>query len=86
MKLLRYGDIGHERPGLLDASGQIRDLTGIVADIGGATLGAQGLERLRALDPETRGVLHDLLLELQQDARQRAEASWRSRKPPLAAY
>ncbi|MBU6498141.1 MAG: 2-hydroxyhepta-2,4-diene-1,7-dioate isomerase, partial [Rhodospirillales bacterium] len=33
MKLLRYGKAGSEKPGLLDADGKIRDLSGIVADI-----------------------------------------------------
>lgn len=56
------------------------------AEVRNPILTLPAVARLRALDPETRGVLHDLLLELQQDARQHAEASWRSRKPPLAAY
>ncbi|MGB3417053.1 MAG: 2-hydroxyhepta-2,4-diene-1,7-dioate isomerase, partial [Mesorhizobium sp.] len=36
MKLLRFGEPGSEKPGLLDADGVIRDLSGHVADIGGA--------------------------------------------------
>ncbi|HEV3106245.1 MAG TPA: ureidoglycolate lyase, partial [Trinickia sp.] len=35
MKLLRYGPKGQEKPGLLDADGHIRDLSGVVDDIGG---------------------------------------------------
>jgi 2-keto-4-pentenoate hydratase/2-oxohepta-3-ene-1,7-dioic acid hydratase in catechol pathway len=50
MKLLRYGPKGAERPGLLDADGTIRDLSGVVGDIGGPTLSDEGLERLRRLD------------------------------------
>lgn len=50
MKLLRYGPQGAEKPGLLDAGGKIRDLSGLVGDIGGATLSDEGLERLRKLD------------------------------------
>ena len=50
MKLLRYGPKGAEKPGLLDAGGTIRDLSGVVGDIGGATLSDEGLERLRRLD------------------------------------
>jgi 2-keto-4-pentenoate hydratase/2-oxohepta-3-ene-1,7-dioic acid hydratase in catechol pathway len=50
MKLLRYGREGAEKPGLLAADGTIRDLSGVVGDIGGATLGAAGLARLAALD------------------------------------
>jgi 2-keto-4-pentenoate hydratase/2-oxohepta-3-ene-1,7-dioic acid hydratase in catechol pathway len=49
MKLLRYGPKGQEKPGLLDASGQIRDLSAHVADLSGAVL--TDLDRLRAIDP-----------------------------------
>jgi 2-keto-4-pentenoate hydratase/2-oxohepta-3-ene-1,7-dioic acid hydratase in catechol pathway len=52
MKLLRYGEPGKERPGMVDAAGQIRDLSGVVTDIDGAVLGDEGLARLRAVDPE----------------------------------
>ncbi|MFT5798146.1 MAG: 2,4-diketo-3-deoxy-L-fuconate hydrolase, partial [Candidatus Azotimanducaceae bacterium] len=38
MKLLRYGAPGAEKPGLLDASGRVRDLSGVVLDISGDTL------------------------------------------------
>jgi 2-keto-4-pentenoate hydratase/2-oxohepta-3-ene-1,7-dioic acid hydratase in catechol pathway len=50
MKLLRFGAGGAERPGMLDANGTIRDLSGLVGDIGGATLSDEGLGRLRRLD------------------------------------
>ena len=53
MKLLRYGAPGAERPGLLDADGTIRDLSGIVSDIDGAALSPDSLTRLAALDPAT---------------------------------
>ncbi len=51
MKLLRHGPSGEEKPGLLDAEGVVRDLSGHVADIDGATLAPAQLDRLRALDP-----------------------------------
>lgn len=51
MKLLRHGDAGQEKPGLLDADGTIRDLSGHVADITGAVLDPASLERLRGIDP-----------------------------------
>ncbi len=51
MKLLRYGEPGRERPGLLDASGQIRDLGGEVEDLVPETLDEGSLARLRSLDP-----------------------------------
>jgi len=50
MKLLRYGQPGRERPGVLDAEGAIRDLSDHVPDISGATLSPEGLARLAALD------------------------------------
>lgn len=50
MKLLRHGPMGAERPGLLAADGTIRDLTGIVPDIGGAVLSDVGLSALRGVD------------------------------------
>ncbi len=50
MKLLRFGPVGHEKPGILDAQGRIRDLSGVVADIDGATISDESLARLRALD------------------------------------
>ena len=56
------------------------------AEVRNPILTLPAVARLRALDPETRRVLQDILIELQQDARLRAEASWRSRKPPLASY
>lgn len=50
MKLMRYGPKDQEKPGLLDANGEIRDLSGHIADIDGSLLGG-GLEALRAVDP-----------------------------------
>ena len=51
MKLLRYGPSGHEKPGLLDSSGIIRDLSGVIPDLRGDALSAAGLAKLAALDP-----------------------------------
>ncbi len=51
MKLLRYGPRGAEKPGLLDADGQIRDLSGHIADITGAELSPARLKALAAIDP-----------------------------------
>ena len=50
MKLLRYGAVGQERPGILDRNGALRDLSGVVADIAGAALGRESLGRIKALD------------------------------------
>lgn len=53
MKLLRYGEKGSEKPGLLDEDKQIRDLSGHVPDIAGQALGPESLARLAALDPRS---------------------------------
>jgi len=53
MKLLRYGSPGREKPGLLDANGTIRDLSGVIADVGGDALLPESLAKLRQLDPTT---------------------------------
>ncbi|QXH97301.1 ureidoglycolate lyase [Pseudomonas ogarae] len=53
MKLLRYGEKGSEKPGLLDADNQIRDLSGHVPDIAGQVLGPDSLAALAALDPRS---------------------------------
>ena len=53
MKLLRYGPAGREQPGLLDAQGKIRALSGRCADIGPGQLGPTGLQALAAIDPAT---------------------------------
>ncbi|KZK75683.1 Ureidoglycolate lyase [Pseudovibrio sp. Ad13] len=50
MKLLRYGELNAEKPGVLDADGNIRDLSGVVGDIAGDTLSADGLAKIAALD------------------------------------
>ena len=47
MKLVRFGAAGQEKPGLVDAQGQIRDLSGLVPDIAGASLSAETLDRIR---------------------------------------
>ena len=57
MKLLRYGPAGGEKPGLLDSGNAIRDLSGVVPDIGGEALLPESLERLRAVDPATLPVV-----------------------------
>lgn len=53
MKLLRYGPVGAEKPGLLDTAGLLRDLSHHVDDITGVMLDDATLDRLRALDPDS---------------------------------
>ena len=50
MKLLRYGPVGHEKPGVLDAAGQVRSLSALIDDIGGDALLPDSLAHLRSLD------------------------------------
>src|SRR5260370_21593844 len=54
MKLLRYGNVGEERPAIADAEGGVRDLSGVVGDIAGATLVPESLEDLPKLNPKDR--------------------------------
>ena len=57
MKLLRYGQPGFERPGLLDSDGLIRDLSHVIPDVHAATLSDASLAALRALDIATLPVV-----------------------------
>ncbi|MFN9744101.1 MAG: fumarylacetoacetate hydrolase family protein [Betaproteobacteria bacterium] len=57
MKLLRHGPKGHEKPALLDAEGQVRDLSSLMTDITPATLSPAGQARLRSLDVSTLPVV-----------------------------
>ena len=51
MKLVRYGNPGKEKPGLIDLDGKLRDLSGVVPDIGPAQLGSVGMAKLRKANP-----------------------------------
>jgi 2,4-didehydro-3-deoxy-L-rhamnonate hydrolase len=53
MKLLRYGKNGYEKPGLLDHTDQIRDLSGVISNLDAQALSPAGLKKLRAINPET---------------------------------
>lgn len=59
MKLLRYGAPRQERPGLLDSDGKIRDLSQVVPDITGQTIGPESLARLREIDPASLPLVRD---------------------------
>jgi len=58
VKLLRYGEVGRERPGLIDADGHIRDLSQNIADLSGDTLDPAALERLSHTNPSTLPLVH----------------------------
>src|SRR3954454_12948144 len=51
MKLVRYGALGQEKPGLIDKSGQLRDLSAHVKDLNGEAYAPASLAKLAALDP-----------------------------------
>ena len=51
MKLVRYGEMGAEKPAMVDTDGKIRDLSAHIDDITGATLNPATLDSLRNIDP-----------------------------------
>lgn len=53
MKLLRYGEAGRERPGMIDADGNIRDLSAHVTDIAGSGISPESLKKLASVDPKS---------------------------------
>jgi 2-keto-4-pentenoate hydratase/2-oxohepta-3-ene-1,7-dioic acid hydratase in catechol pathway len=57
MKLLRYGPVGAEKPGILDSRGHLRDLSAHVDDIAGVVLTPEGLDHLRSINPESLPVV-----------------------------
>ena len=57
MKLLRFGGIGKEKPGMIDEQGNIRDLSSVVKDIDAESLSASSLEKVRSLDIESLPVV-----------------------------
>jgi 2,4-diketo-3-deoxy-L-fuconate hydrolase len=59
MKLLRYGAVGAERPGLLDRTGRIRDLGAVVQDVTPTVLGVRSLQRLATLNVDALPVVND---------------------------
>ncbi len=50
MKLLRYGNAGQERPGILDTEGNVRELGSVISDINGKTLSEASLKKIASLD------------------------------------
>ena len=50
MKLLRFGPVGQEKPGILDDEGNIRDLSGVITDVSGTNLSDETLTRIRTLN------------------------------------
>ena len=59
MKLVRFGDAGKEKPGMVDSDGNIRDLSGQITDINGASLSKKSLAALATIDPESLPVIEN---------------------------
>lgn len=59
MKLVRFGAAGHEKPGILDRQGCVRDLSGVIPDITGAELNDRCLARLAGLDLTSLPLVHE---------------------------
>ncbi len=59
MKLLRFGPVGQEKPGLLDGDGRVRDLSGKVDDFAGAGVSLAALDKIRALDVDVLPVVEN---------------------------
>ena len=53
MKLCRFGRNGFEKPGMIDSQGQLRDLSGVIANIDQETISPRGLAKLRKIRPES---------------------------------
>ena len=62
MKLIRYGQPGAERPGLVDAQGTLRDLSMLLPDIGPAQLSPRALSALAAIDARRLPAVYGLSL------------------------
>ncbi len=59
MKFVRFGNLGSEKPGVLDANGRIRDLSAIIDDIAGIALSPQSLKQLSRLDLDVLPIIDD---------------------------
>jgi 2-keto-4-pentenoate hydratase/2-oxohepta-3-ene-1,7-dioic acid hydratase in catechol pathway len=57
MKLVRYGEVNAEKPGVIDSGGTLRDLSDHISDIDGSVLGIAKLDRLSELTPENLPVV-----------------------------
>lgn len=59
MKLLRHGDFGQEKPGIIDQDGKIRDLSKHISDINGDTICSDGLKKISAIDLSSLPIIPD---------------------------
>ena len=59
MKLLRFGNSGQEKPGIIDNDGNIRDLSGVIDDINGSTVSPDGLNKINQIDISSLPIVSD---------------------------
>ena len=59
MKLLRYGEIGKEKPGILDQEGKIRDLSNHISDINGDNISKESLNKISSIDVSLLPIIPD---------------------------
>ena len=59
MKLLRFGEMGKEKPGILDSNGKIRDLSGHIPDINGETISKEGIHKISSIDHMSLPIIPD---------------------------
>ena len=59
MRLVRYGAVGREKPGIIDRSGRLRDLSGHIKDLSGENLSPSSLARLASLDASSLPAVAD---------------------------
>ncbi len=59
MKLLRYGNSGEEKPGIIDIDGNIRDLSDVIDDINGSTISPDGLNKINQIDISSLPLVND---------------------------
>ena len=59
MKLLRFGNSGQEKPGIIDNDGNIRDLSGVIDDINGSTISPDGLNKINQIDVSSLPIVSD---------------------------
>lgn len=59
MKLLRHGEFGQEKPGVIDQDGKIRDLSDHISDINGDTISSDGLKKISTIDLSSLPIVPD---------------------------
>ena len=64
MKLVRYGKIGKEKPGLIDSEGRLRDISHIIDDLAGSALSPKSLAKIAAKNPDKLPMMKPAIIAL----------------------